>query len=197
MTSLLNSRQKDALRELAHLGHAHGASMLARLVGDVGVMVDVPLVLSSSRSQLVTLLGGHDVRVVAATFALEGDLSGQLWWVLQADDAQRLGRRLLSRPGLSGPLSANTGAALAEASNIVASATVDAIGNFLRLSLLPSTPSVLDTTVGSLVSPQGAEPTQTLLASAFLSTDAQGFAGWSVLIIDDAVREVMLRRLSL
>ena len=195
MTTILTARQEDALKEFAHLGSAQGASMLARLVGDVGVLVDVPMVMLAARWQLAWLLGGRDVRVVAATFTLEGELSGQLWWVLKADDAQRLGQRLLSRPGLSGPLSTNTGAALAEASNIVASAVADAIGGFVRLQVMPSTPAVLDTTVGAMVGPPSDEPMQTAIAAAFVSTDGYGFAGWTVLLLDDVSRDTVLRRL--
>ena len=121
MTALLSERQEDALRELANLGSAKAASMLARLVGDVGVLVDVPSVLSVTRSQVGWLLGGSDVRVLAATFGIEGELSGQLWWVLREGDARRLGQRLLARPGVSGPLSSSSAnAALAEAANIAA-----------------------------------------------------------------------------
>lgn len=135
--------------------------------------------------------------MVAATFLLEGDLAGQLWWVLRADDAQRpTGKRLLSRPGLTGPLSANTGAALSEAANIVASAALDAIGSFVRLAVLPSTPTVLETTVGALVGGPTDEPLQTLMASSFVSTDAYGFGGWLVLLVDEPSREALLRRLA-
>jgi chemotaxis protein CheC len=195
MTTLLTARQEDALKELAHLGSAHGASMLARLVGDVGVLVDVPLVMLANRWQLAWLLGGRDLRVVAATFAIEGELSGQLWWILKADDAQRLGKRLLSRPGLSGPLSANTGAALSEAANIVASAHLDAIGSFVRLAALPSTPSVLETTVGAMVGPPSDDHLFTMGASSFRSPDSRSFGGWLVLLLDEATRETLLRRM--
>ena len=60
MTTLLTERQEDALREVANMGSAKAASMLARLVGDVGVLVDVPVVLSANRYQLGWLLVGGD-----------------------------------------------------------------------------------------------------------------------------------------
>ena len=88
MSVLLTARQEDALREVANMGSAKAASMLARLVGDVGVLVDVPVVLSANRYQLGWLLGGRDVKVHAATFGIEGELPGQLWWVLKDDDAR-------------------------------------------------------------------------------------------------------------
>jgi chemotaxis protein CheY-P-specific phosphatase CheC len=117
--SLLSERQEDALREVANMGSAGAASMLARLVGDVGVLVDVPVVLSANRYQLGWLLGGKDVKIQSATFGIEGELRGELWWVLREQDAQRLGQRLLARPGVSGPLSSSAAAALSEAANIV------------------------------------------------------------------------------
>jgi chemotaxis protein CheY-P-specific phosphatase CheC len=196
MTTLPTARQEDALRELAHLGSAQGASMLARLVGDVGVLVDVPIVLRANTWQLAWLLGGRDVHVVAATFGVEGELSGQLWWVLKQEDAQRLGRRLLKRPGLSGPLSANVAAALSEAANIVASAALDAIGGFVKLSVLPSTPSMLDTTVSALVGPPDSVE-RTVIAASFVSTEGAAFSGWLVLLLDDESFDTVLKRLKL
>ena len=57
-----------------------------------------------ARQQLGWLLGGRDVQVLAASFALEGDVPGTLWWVLPMESAERLGQRLLRRPGVTGPL---------------------------------------------------------------------------------------------
>ncbi|GMU61620.1 MAG: hypothetical protein AMXMBFR34_33830 [Myxococcaceae bacterium] len=193
----LTGRQEDALREVAHLGSAQAASMLARLVGDVGVLVDVPQVLSANRWQLGWLLGGRDVKVLAATFAIEGDVTGQLWWVMKAEDAERLGHRLLQRPGVKGPLAGATGAALAEAANIVASACLSSIGTMVHATLLPSTPELFEVPVSALVG----EPTdtvfRTVLAAPFVSTNAPSFAGWLLVLLDEARRDVLLQRLGL
>jgi chemotaxis protein CheC len=198
--SALTARQEDALREVAHLGSAQAASMLARLVGDVGVLVDVPVVMSANRWQVGWLLGGRDVKVVAATFqfgsAPESEVKGELWWVLKADDAERLGRRLLTRPGVSGPLSATASAALSEAANIVASACANALGTMVHAVLLPSTPEVQGRTVADLVGPADG-PFRTVLCASFVSTNAPVFAGTLVMLLDDEAREGVLRRLGL
>lgn len=193
----LTARQEDALREVAHLGSAQGASMLARLVGDVGVLVDVPVVLEANRWQLGWLLGGRDVKVVAATFGIEGDLRGQVWWVLKAEDAERVSRRLLSRPSVAGWLSTSARAALAEASNIVVSCSLSAVGTMVHANLLPSTPEVHDLTVAELVGPPTEDTFRTVLAASFLATNTPSFAGWLVLLFDQNTREEMLRRLAL
>jgi chemotaxis protein CheC len=194
---VLTSRQEDALKEVAHLGSAQAASMLARLVGDVGVLVDVPQVLSANRWQLGWLLGGRDVKVLAATFAIEGDITGQLWWVLKVDDAERLGRRLLHRPGVKGLLASAASAALAEAANVVASACLSSIGTMLHATLLPSTPEMVEVPVGALVG----EPTdtvfRTVLAAPFVSTNAPPFSGWLVVLLDETRRDALLERLGM
>jgi chemotaxis protein CheC len=197
----MTGRQEDALREVCHLGSAQAASMLARLVGDVGVLVDVPVVLAANRWQVGWLLGGRDVRVVAATFHVsatdDDSLQGELWWVLKSEDAERLGRRLLSRPGVSGTLSSSARAALAEAANIVASACLSSIGTMVHAKLLPTTPDVRELTVSALVGPPDDEALRTVLGASFVSTNAPAFGGWLVLLFDEATREGMLRRLAL
>lgn len=195
--NLLTARQEDALRELANMGSAKAASMLARLVGDVGVLVDVPVVLSANRYQLGWLLGGRDVKVHAAVFGIEGELPGQLWWVLRDEDARRLGQRLLARPGVSGPLSSSATAALSEAANIVASACVSAIGTLTHCNPLPTTPQVRDTTVSQLVGPADEGAPRTVLAANFTSTNAPTFGGWLVLMLDEPTTASTLVRLGL
>lgn len=195
MTTLLTERQEDALREVANMGSAKAASMLARLVGDVGVLVDVPVVLSANRYQLGWLLGGRDVRVHAAVFEIEGELTGHLWWVLREGDAQRLGQRLLARPGVSGPLSSSAAAALSEAANIVASACVSAMGTLVHANLLPTTPLVQVCTVKALVGDVEHELTQTVLAANFTSTNAPTFSGWLVVMFDGPTTARALERL--
>lgn len=189
------ARQEDALKELAHLGSARAASMLARLVGDVGVLVDVPQVMNANRWQLGWLLGGRDVPVFAAAFAIEGDLRGRLWWVLTQGDAKRLGARLTRRPGVTGLLAGDISAALKEAANIVASACLTAIGTMVHASLLPSPPDVQELPVSALVGPPGDGPVLTVLAARFVSTSAPSFGGWLVLLLDDEGCEDVLRRL--
>lgn len=195
MTHFLTERQEDALREVANMGSAKAASMLARLVGDVGVLVDVPVVLSATRVQLGWLLGGRDVKVHAVTFGIEGEVSGQLWWVLREPDAARLGQRLLARPGITGPLSSSSSnSAVTEAANIVASACLSAMGTLVHASLVPSTPQVLAGPVKTLVG-DDADFFQTVLAANFTSTNTPSFSGWLVLMFDGFTTDRVLERL--
>lgn len=197
MSLLLSSRQEDALREVATMGSAQAASMLARLVGDVGVLVDVPVVLSINRQQLGWLLGGQDSKVHAVTFSIDGELPGQLWWVLKEEDAKRLGMRLLARPGVSGPLSSSATAALVEAANIVASACLSMIGTLTHSPMLPSTPELHESNVSHLVGQPESTAPQTVLSTTFTSTNAPHFGGWLFVMLDAATTALALERLGL
>ena len=188
------ARQEDALRELAHLGSAKAASMLARLVGDVGVLVDVPTVIETQRWHLTWLFGGRDVNLIAASFGIEGEIRGQLWWVLKREQATRLTQRLLRRPGVE---SASLNAALAEAANIVASACVSAVSTMVHAQLLPTTPEMHETNAATLVGPDDQSAAITVLSAPFVSTNAPSFSGWLVLLLERWDREEVLRRLGM
>lgn len=192
----LTARQEDAVREATHLGAAQAATMLAKLLGEGAVWVDVPQVVRASRSHLVSLLGGRETRVVAVRFGVEGPLPGELWWVLPKDDAKRLGQRLVTRPSFNG-LTFNLGQAVREAANIVASACLSSVGTLVHAPLLPSPPEVIDGPTEAVVAQAPPLAGQVTFASShFLSGTGPFFRGVLVWAMNDAVRDDLLRRLA-
>ncbi len=191
----LTARQEDAVREVTHLGAAQAATLLAKLLGNGSVWVDVPQVVRASRAHLVSLLGGRDTRVVAVRFGVEGPLPGELWWVLPKDDAKVLGQRLVARPSFNG-LSSNLGLAVREAANIVASACLSSVGTMVHAPLLPTPPEVIDGPTQAVVAqaPHQADPC-TLASSHFHSGTGPFFRGVLVWALQDRVRDDLLRRL--
>jgi chemotaxis protein CheC len=139
-------------------------------------------------------LGGSDVNVLAASFVLEGDLGGALWWLLPSESAERLGQRLLRRPGVKGPLASSTDAAIAEAANIVASACCSSLGSMLKAKVLPSTPRMVRTSVEGLVAGGPGAP-ETVVVAGFVSTNAPTFSGTLVVLWPTAVAQAILGRL--
>lgn len=193
--STLTARQLDAACEATHLGAAQAATMLARLLGEGSVWVDVPQLTHAAPEHLVTLLGGRDSKVVAVRFGVEGPLGGELWWSLPKEDAKRLGQRLVSRPSFNG-LSSNLGLAVREAANIVASACLSSVGTLVHAPLLPTTPEVIDGTTQAVYAqgPQGGKA-RTFVSSRFTSAGGAPFRGVLVLSLDDGARDDLLRRL--
>ena len=179
-----NLMQQDALREVANIGGGHAASMLARLVGGLGVMTEVPRVSHVEVGQLSLLMGGVGLRAVTIGFTFEGALSGHLWWVLPVEDARRLGGRLLARPTANGRLSSEERGALAEAANIVASSCCTAIGSLLRGRVVPSTPHLQEGDVGMVLGAYPSTAPSLVLDAKFHSNDAPTFGGQLLLMLD-------------
>jgi chemotaxis protein CheC len=192
-----NASQQDALAEVANIGSGHAASMLSRLIGGPGVMVDVPRVSLVDTAQLASLLGGAGTQVVAAEFSIDGGLPGRLFWVLPREDARRLCGRLLRRPTASGPLNPDETGALAEAANIVASACLTVVGGLLRLKLLPSPPDLAEGEVGTLLGGAGASFDAVVLEVRFASTDSPGFCGQLMMVFGAEGLSTLLTRLGL
>jgi chemotaxis protein CheC len=180
-----NQTQQDALREVANIGGGHAASMLARLVGGLGVMTEVPRVAHVGVGQLPLLLGGFGMRAVSIGFTFEGALNGHLWWVLPVEDARRLGGRLLARPTANGRLSTEERGALAEAANIVASSCCTAIGSLLRARVVPSTPHLQEGDVGMVLGAYPATAPALVLDERFFSNDAPTFGGQLLIMLDE------------
>jgi chemotaxis protein CheC len=189
--------QQDALAEVANIGSGHAASMLARLVGGDGVMVDVPRVSLVDSAQLATLLGGAGTQVLAAEFSIDGGLPGRLFWVLPREDARRLSGRLLRRPTAHGPLTQDETAALNEAANIVASACLTGIGRLLKLMLLPSPPDLAEGEVETLLGGKGAHFDAVVMEARFAARDSPSFGGQLMMVFDGAGIQTLLTRLGL
>jgi chemotaxis protein CheC len=187
--------QQDALREAANIGGGHAASMLSRLVGGLGVMVEVPRIAPADGAQLVALLGGAGTHVLGAEFTIEGGLDGKLFWVLPKEDARRLGARLLRRPTSAGHLSADEALALSEAANIVASACLSVLSGLTRLKLYPSPPDLADGDVATLLAGEGRQGWA--LETRFQSTDAPSFGGQLLLLLSPEGVKTLLDRLGL
>lgn len=187
--------QQDALREAANIGGGHAASMLSRLVGGLGVMVEVPRIAPAAGGQLIAMCGGAGTRVLGAEFTIEGGLDGKLFWVLPKEDARRLGGRLLRRPTSDGHLSADEELALAEAANIVASACLSVLGGLTRLKLAPSPPDLADGDIATLLA--GDDRKGWALETRFQSTDAPTFGGQLLLLLSHAGVDTLLARMGL
>jgi chemotaxis protein CheC len=121
-----------------------------------------------------------------------------LWWVLKTDECRAAGAKA-ALVALASPARSSTSAraAVAEAANIVASACLSSIGTMVHARLLPTTPDVRELTVSTLVGKPDSDALRTVLGASFVSTNAPTFSGWLVLLVDEATREALLRRLGL
>lgn len=138
----LDSLRRDGLREVATIGAGHAATALSQLT-DRRIMISVPQVRRVNFGEvpaMVSLFGDH-VAVVA--MRMLGDLTGRSLLVFGEADAGRLCDLILRRPtSPKRALGELEQSGLKEVGNIVCSAYLTALSNFMGMMLLPSVPAL-------------------------------------------------------
>jgi chemotaxis protein CheC len=144
MQDLLSLRpvQLDALREVANIGAGHAATALSQMTGQT-IMISVPKINVASLEEIPLHVGDPVEPVAAVLMEMHGDLSGRTLLVFPRPAALRLASLMMRRPSSTGdtmtPLEES---AIKEAGNILTAAYMNALSEFMGVTLLPSPPSL-------------------------------------------------------
>jgi chemotaxis protein CheC len=142
----LTPNQLDALREVANIGAGHAATALSQMIGET-IMISVPMINIARLEDVPPQVAGPDEPVAAVLMQMLGDLTGRTLLVFPRRTAHRLADLLLRRP-TDGPdadskdFSEMDQSAIKEAGNILSSAYMTALSDFMGMMLLPSPPSL-------------------------------------------------------
>jgi chemotaxis protein CheC len=137
----LKALQLDALREVANIGAGHAATALSQMIGET-IMISVPRINVSRLEELPPQLASPDEPVAAVLMHMLGDLTGRTLLVLPRRTATRLSQMLLHNHATTPEFSEMEQSAIKEAGNILSSAYLNALSNFMGMMLLPSPPSL-------------------------------------------------------
>ena len=133
----------DILQEIGNIGAAFAATALGQLL-DKTVMIGVPQVRSSSAPEVGALAGPPEAMVACVSFHMLGDASGRVVMQLPRGAAIELVDVLLRQaPGTTKVLNDLGHSTLKETGNIMASAYLNGLSEFLGLLLLPSVPALV------------------------------------------------------
>lgn len=139
----LGELQLDGLREVANIGAGHAATALSQLTNR-RIVVAVPEIRVVPLERVASMVGEPDEVIAAVLMRVLGDLTGRTVQIYPARTATRVAEILLGREGLAFP--ADFGeleqSALKEGSNILGSAYLNALSDFLGMLLLPSVPGL-------------------------------------------------------
>ncbi len=139
----LKELQVDALREVANIGAGHAATALSQLTNR-RIMIAVPAVNIRPMEDVTELFGASDAVVAAILMHMMGDLTGRTMVLFPEHSARVLCDILLRRPpGSTGAFSAMEESGIKEAGNILASAYLNALSDFMGMMLVPSVPSLV------------------------------------------------------
>jgi len=138
----LKELQLDALREVANIGAGHAATALSQMTNRT-IMISVPEVNVRALEDVTDLVGNADEVIAAVLMHMMGDLTGRTLVLFQQSAARALCDILLRRePGTTGEFAVMEQSALKEAGNILASAYLNALSDFMGMMLVPSVPSL-------------------------------------------------------
>lgn len=147
----LDERQLDALREISNVGMGHAATALSQLTGKT-VYLNVPRVMVLETAAIAEFLGGAERLVVGIYLRMLGNAQGNILMVFPQENAGRLLEKLLPAQTSGGDsLTELELSALKEVGNILASAYLNALGEMLGMTLIPSVPVLSIDTVETVV----------------------------------------------
>lgn len=178
---LLHEAELDALAEACNIGMGHAATALSQLTGK-GVDIQAPRLQVVDGAGLGSVLNAEPVR--ALSLQILGNVRGSILILLKEANARRMLELLLgSAPGE--PFTALEVDTLKEVGNIVASACLNALGIMLKMTLLPSVPTLFSGETPALFArlvdlPAGSEPV-VMIDTVFSISEA--FCGGSVFLL--------------
>ena len=139
----LKESQLDAIREVANIGAGHAATALSGMTNKT-IMITVPRVYVRPLEEACDLVGPPDAVVAAVLMHMMGDLTGRAMVLFPHRAAYNLCDFLFRRPtGGTVELGPMEQSGLKEAGNILASAYLNALSDFMGMMLVPSVPSLV------------------------------------------------------
>lgn len=195
----LKAIQLDALREVANIGAGHAATALSQMIGGP-IMISVPTINISRLEEIPPQVAEPDEPVAAVLMHMLGDLTGRTMLVFPRGAALRIAELMMHKPPRS---SSDFGemeqSAIKEAGNILSSAYMNALSEFMHLMLLPSPPSLaIDMSTAVLTTAYLQFNTDKDLVfcveSEFMMTDlSERLRGFFLLLPDPASLQAILR----
>jgi len=139
----LKESQLDAIREVANIGAGHAATALSEMTNRK-IMITVPRVKIRPLEDACDMVGPPDQVVASVLMHVMGDLTGRAMLLFPERAAHILCDFLFRRErGTTTSFGEMEQSSLKEAGNILASAYLNALSDFMGMMLVPSIPSLV------------------------------------------------------
>ena len=147
----LKEPQLDAMREVANIGAGHAATALSQMTNRK-IMITVPRVNVRPLEDACYIVGTPDDVIAAILMHMMGDLTGRALLLFPERAALTLCDFLLRRDlGTTAAFGVMEQSGLKEAGNILASAYLNALSDFMGMMLVPSVPSLVIDLSGAIL----------------------------------------------
>jgi chemotaxis protein CheC len=147
----LKASQLDAMREVANIGAGHAATALSQMTNRK-IMITVPRVNVRPLEEASDIVGTPDQVTAAVLMHMMGDLTGRALLMFPEGAAKTLCDFLLRRElGTTQTFGEMERSGIKEAGNILASAYLNALSDFMGMMLVPSVPSLVIDLYGAVL----------------------------------------------
>jgi chemotaxis protein CheC len=147
----LKESQLDAMREVANIGAGHAATALSQMTNRK-IMITVPRVNVRPLEDACDMIGSPSDVIAAVLMHMMGDLTGRALLLFPEPAARTLCDFLLRRSlGSTTSFGVMEQSALKEAGNILGSAYLNALSDFMGMMLVPSVPSLVIDLSGAIL----------------------------------------------
>jgi len=147
----LRTVQLDAIKEVASIGACHAATALSEMI-QKRVMVQVPQLRLCLLEEISVLLGPPELPITGVLISFSGSLEGRSVMALPFEYSRLLVDRLLQRErGTTQEFGEMESSALKEAGNILVSSYMNALADFLGVTVMPSPPDLAIDMAGAVL----------------------------------------------
>lgn len=147
----LNNMHLDVLREVGNIGAGNAATALAKMI-DKKIDMEVPIVKILDYADIANTLGGEESVVAGIYFDVEGDITGNIMFLLDVNSSKTLTGMLMGREDYSKDLDEMDRSALQEVGNILSGSYISSLSSLTGLNLLLSIPSLCIDMAGAILS---------------------------------------------
>ena len=183
-----NAVQLDALKEIGNVGAGNAATALSQIINR-RIEMNVPRVSIMPLGDVTDIVGGPDTMVAGVYLRVFGQAPGSILFLMPINSAFDLVNMLMGREKTQDhTFTAMDESALMEIGNILASAYLNALSYFTKLTLLPSIPALAMDMAAALLSivliQLGQMGDHALVIETVFKTDDDGIDGHFFLVPD-------------
>lgn len=147
----LDSEHIDILREVGNIGAGNAATALANMINKK-IDMDVPKVNIMEIDKVTSILGGEENIVAGIYFKVEGDINGNIMFLLDFGSSKVLTNMLTGKKEIDREFDEMDRSALQEVGNILTGAYISSLSNLTNLKLIHSIPSLCVDMAGAIMS---------------------------------------------
>ncbi len=138
----MNAMYQDVLKEIGNIGAGNATTALASLLGET-VDMSVPQVKLLDFSEVGEIVGGEEKVLAGIYLGVEGDIGGNMMFLLSIPSAKYLISKLMA--GMETPgedFNEMERSALQEVGNIITGAYLNALSTLTNMTIFPTVPEL-------------------------------------------------------